>query len=71
MVLQYLVSLNYYFRKHYGLLGMLAWRAVIFFVYTGRAILGQRKDFLDYSLWSLGLRTYSEQRERLPSSTQK
>lgn len=71
MVLQYLVSLNYYFRKHYGLLGMLAWRAVIFFVYTGRAILGQRKGFLDYSLWSLGLRTYREQRERLPSSTQK
>ncbi|GAB1409540.1 hypothetical protein MASR1M90_06940 [Desulfovibrionales bacterium] len=63
MILQYLVSLNYYFKKHYGLAGMLAWRAVIFFVYTTRAVLGLRRGFLDYSLWSLGLRTYQEKRE--------
>lgn len=58
MLFQYLISLNYYFKKHYGLRGMLAWRAVIFFVYLGRAVLGRQRSFLDYSLWSLGLRKY-------------
>lgn len=58
MVMQYLVSLNYYFKKHYGLTGMLAWRMVIFFVYLARGLLGLRRGYLDYCLWSLGLVSY-------------
>lgn len=53
MVLQYLVSEQYYFRKHYGQIYALLWRAMIFFVYTVRCGLSRKTQYLKYAKWAL------------------